>query len=512
MRAVVVSSSVAIAIAQQKGTQTAENHPQLAWSTCTAPGQCQSEAGKVVIDANWRWLHKKGETTNCYTGNKWDASICPDAKTCSQNCVVEGADAEYTSTYGVHGSGNKLQLDFVTQGPYSKNIGSRTFLMQDDYAYKLFQLKNKEFTYTVDDSNLDCGLNGALYFVQMDADGGKSKYGNAGAEMGLGYCDAQCPHDLKFINNEANVEGWNPSDTDPNAGVGKYGSCCTEIDIWEANKMASAYTMHACSPGDQTRCSGTDCGDNGEDRFKGMCDKNGCDIQPHRLGVHNFFGPGSDFQVDSTKPVQVTTQFITNDGTDHGKLVEVKQFYTQDGKTIEHPAYTVNGNTHSTITDDFCNDWVATTQDSTNFEQKGGLGAIEQAIDAGVVLVMSLWDDHYANMLWLDSTYPVGSTDPGTMRGTCSPDSGKAKDVESKQANAHVIFSDIKFGAIGSTTNSPTPGPSPSPTPTPPAPTPSPTPSGCPGGSLSNCIDLCPADAFAPCVESCQRRCPGVLV
>merc|ERR1739845_157275 len=112
-------------------------------------------------------------------------------------------------------------------------------------------------------------------------------------------------------------------------------------------------------------------------RFKGLCDKNGCDIQSHRLGVDNFFGPGSDFQVDSTQPIQVTTQFITNDGTDHGKLVAVKQFYTQNGKTIEHPMYTVNGNAHNTITDDFCNDWVATTQDGTNFEAKGGLGAID---------------------------------------------------------------------------------------------------------------------------------------
>merc|ERR1712118_240319 len=197
--------------------------------------------------------------------------------------------------------------------------------------------------------------------------------------------------------------------------------------------------------GEQTRCEGKDCSTD-EDRFSGMCDRNGCDIQPHRLGTHNFFGPGSDFQIDSTKPVTVTTQFITNDGTDHGKLVEVKQFYTQDGKSIQHPAYTVNGNTHSTITDDFCNDWVATTQDGTNFEEKGGLGAIEKAIDAGVVLVMSLWDDHYANMLWLDSTYPVDSTDPGAARGYCSADSGVPADVEKDQAKAHVKFSDIKFG------------------------------------------------------------------
>merc|ERR1711967_147699 len=386
-----------------------------------------------------------------------------------------------------------------------------TFLMADDNAYQLFQLKNKEFTYTVDDSQLDCGLNGALYFAQMDADGGKSKYGNAGAQLGLGYCDAQCPHDLKFINGEANMEGRVPSDTDKNAGVGKYGSCCTEIDIWEANKMSMAYTMHSCSPGEQTRCDGKDCGDNGEDRFSGMCDKNGCDIQPHRLGTHDFFGPGSDFQIDSTKPVTVTTQFITNDGTDHGKLTEVRQFYQQDGKTIEHPSYTVNGKQHNSITDDFCSDWVATTQDGTNFLEKGGLDAIEKAIDAGVVLVMSLWDDHYANMLWLDSTYPVDSTDPGALRGYCSTDSGKPTDVEPAQANSHVIFSDIKFGPIGSTTDgTPTPSPTP-PAPTP-TPTPSPSPSGCPGGSLSACIDLCPADAFAPCVESCQRRCNSVLV
>merc|ERR1712115_499768 len=166
---------------------------------------------------------------------------------------------------------------------------------------------------------------------------------------------------------------------------------------------------------------------------------------------------------------------------DTGKLVEVKQFYTQDGKKIEHPSYTVNGNQHDSITDDFCKDWVAETKDGTNFLEKGGLGQIEKAIDAGVVLVMSLWDDHYANMLWLDSTYPVDSTDPGAARGTCGTDSGVPADVESKHPDSHVIFSDIKFGPIGSTTDGPSPSPSPVPTPTP---TPSPTPSDCPGGSL----------------------------
>ena len=60
-------------------------------------------------------------------------------------------------------------------------------LMPDDYAYEHFDLKNKEFTYAVDDSNFDCRLNGALYFVQVDRDGAKRKFGNAGSEFGIGY-------------------------------------------------------------------------------------------------------------------------------------------------------------------------------------------------------------------------------------------------------------------------------------------------------------------------------------
>jgi len=373
--------------------------------------------------------------------------------------VIEGADEEYTATYGVetYGApgGIHMKLNFVTKELNGKklNVGSRTFLMEDDHSYKLFHLKNREFTYTVDAATLDCGLNGALYFVQMDADGGKSKYGNAGAELGLGYCDAECPHNLKFINGEANIQDWVPSQTDSHAGFGKYGSCCTEINLWDANRMASAYTMRACSAEGQTRCEGIDCGDYGPDRFNGMCDANGCDLQPHRLGVHDFFGPGSDFQIDSTQPVHVTTQFITDDGTDTGKLVEVKQFYSQQhGKFVEHPGYTVNGQTHSSITDAYCGDWIATIQDGTNFLEKGGLDAVETAIDAGVVLVMSIWDDHYANMLWLDSTYPAGSSDPGAFRGNCGTDTGLPENVEREQAGAYVKFSDLKFGPIGSTT------------------------------------------------------------
>ena len=89
----------------------------------------------------------------------------------------------------------------MTNGPYSTNIGSRVYLLdEDDSTYQLFKLKNQEFTFDVDMSNLPCGLNGALYFVEMAADGGMEGNNAAGAKYGTGYCDSQFPQNITFIN------------------------------------------------------------------------------------------------------------------------------------------------------------------------------------------------------------------------------------------------------------------------------------------------------------------------
>ena len=72
--------------------------------------------------------------------------------------------------------------------------------MKDDSTYETFNLLNKEFTMDVDLSTLPCGLNGAVYFSAMTANGDMGKgNNNAGAKFGTGYCDSQCPHDIKFI-------------------------------------------------------------------------------------------------------------------------------------------------------------------------------------------------------------------------------------------------------------------------------------------------------------------------
>ena len=76
-----------------------------------------------------------------------------------------------------------------------------------------------------------------------------------------------------------------------------------------------------------------------------------------------------------------------------------------------------------------------------------------QALDRGMVLVLSLWDDTSANMLWLDSDYPLSAdrTKAGVQRGPCSRSSGNPNDVESQSPNSSVKYANIKTGRIGAT-------------------------------------------------------------
>jgi cellulose 1,4-beta-cellobiosidase len=437
-------------VAQQIGTQTAEKHPALTTTTCSKSG-CQTQDSSIVLDSNWRWVHNVGGYDNCYTGDEWNSQHCPDPVTCAKNCALDGAD--YPGTYGISTSGNALNIKFVTHGQYGNNIGSRVYLLANSSFYQQFHLKNREFTFDVDVSQLPCGLNGALYFVAMPPDGGISEYQNnkAGAAYGTGYCDAQCPHDMKFINGEANILDWKPSPSDPNSGTGRYGTCCVEMDIWEANSMASAYTPHVCSVKGQYRCDGTECGD-GDNRYGGVCDKDGCDFNSFRMGNKKFFGANQ--VVDTTKLFTVVTQFITADGTDGGELSEIRRIYVQNGKVIPNSAADFpNMKPYTSVSDAFCNDQKTLFGDKNDFMAKGGLKTLGDTLDRGMTLVMSLWDDHAAYMLWLDSSYPANGNPatPGIARGTCDVTSGRPTDVESKYPDATVKFSNIKFGPIGST-------------------------------------------------------------
>jgi cellulose 1,4-beta-cellobiosidase len=280
----------------------------------------------------------------------------------------------------------------------------------------------------------------------MPADGGLNEYplNKAGAKYGTGYCDAQCPHDIKFINGEANTMNWNN-------GKGLYGTCCSEMDIWEANKMSSAYTPHPCSVKGLYRCNGTSCGD--INRYGGVCDKDGCDFNSYRMGIKDYYGEG--MIIDTKRPFSVITQFITTDGTSKGDLKEIKRFYKQDGKIIPNSKSDYSGKIkpYDSISDSFCEDQKNLFNDVNDFAKKGGLKTMGESLERGVVLVLSLWDDHEAYMLWLDSNYPADrpSNMPGVARGSCSIQSGRPDDVEKNYPNSNVKFMNIRYGDIGST-------------------------------------------------------------
>ncbi|CAK4101573.1 unnamed protein product [Aphanomyces euteiches] len=371
--------SSALVAAQQVGTFNPEVHPVLTTLKCSATGGCTPEVSKVVADANYRWVHNVGGSTSCQNNGQWNSAICPDAATCAKNCAIEGYN--YTSA-GVVTTGGKLDVQ----------LNNRLYILEDDNTYKYYKLLNQEFTFDVDVSNVP---RWQRCFVGNN---------NAGAAYGTGYCDAQCPGGINFINGQANLANK--------------GQCCAEMDIWEANKFANAFTPHPCMTDNIFTCS-QDCN---------SCDKGGCGVNPYGAN-HQFYGPGSSYTVDTTKPFSVVTQFITDDNTANGNLVQINRFYVQNGKNIA---------SEQQITNSFCN------QNSVSVAN-GGLKAMGRALKTGMALAISVWT---GDMAWLDSgaNGPCPSSPPTVTSASYS-------------------MTNIRVGDIGSTTNAvvpPTPSTSPS--------------------------------------------------
>lgn len=231
-----------------------------------------------------------------------------------------------------------------------------------------------------------------------------------------------------------------------------------------------------------------------------MCDKNGCDFNPYREGAHNFYGPGPQYTIDSTKPVTVVTQFITTDGTDTGELKEMRRFYIQDNKTIKNPmpSWAPSADeSYTALSDDTCHLQMTNFTDRWDvFSAKGGITGMGKAMGRSMSLVLSLWDDHDVGMKWLDAIdpYPIPAGKSGALRGRCNQTEGDWDKVEKNHPGASVVYSDVRYGDIGSTTG---PGAPPPPPP-------------CPGGSLSACLLTCaqgPASDYPKCSANCYSKC-----
>ncbi|KAK3399705.1 concanavalin A-like lectin/glucanase domain-containing protein [Sordaria brevicollis] len=406
--------------AQQAGKLSPEVHPKLPTWECTVAGGCVEKDTSLVLDSDYRWVHTD-DYTNCKI-NGLNPAVCPDAETCAANCKLEGVD--YAGS-GIHVDGSELTLNlFVNRTDGTTSLVSpRVYLLANETTYDMFSLLDKEFTFDVDVSKLPCGTNGALYFSEMLANGGKSSLNPAGASYGTGYCDAQCPTPA-FINGEANLES--------------YGACCNEMDIWEANSRATAFTPHPCNVTALYKCSGALCGRT--DKYQSVCDKDGCDYNPYRLGDHPYYGRGEGNKVDTTRPFTVVTQFFSNTtAAGEKELSSIKRLYLQDGKLITTSTVNVPGydSASDTITDEFCAKNKQIFGGVNAFANQGGLRQMGEALGRGMVLVFSVWHDAGSAMKWLD--------------GTFLPEEGHADDIQRDASWTEVRFSNVKSGEIGST-------------------------------------------------------------
>lgn len=368
----------------------------------------------VVLDFGYRWLHTATGYDSCTTSSGINATLCPDEATCAQNCVVEGAN--YTSA-GVSTTGSSMTMNqYIASSTGVSNASPRVYLLDESTQdYVMFQLLGQELTFDVDLSTLPCGVsviqatryvyavfanmrsqeNGALYLSEMDASGGRNQYQTGGATYGSGYCDAQCP-----------VETFKNGTLNTNSS----GYCCNEMDILESNSLASAFTPHPCA-------------DDGSN-----CDKGGCGFNAYSQGNKNYWAPNGT--LDTSKPFTVTTQFATDDRTTTGTLTEIRRIYQQDGVTL--PSAVSGGDA---INSTWCD---AVDGSAAEF---GSLTTMGEALGRGMVLAFSIWNDNSQYMNWLDS----GSSGP------CSSTAGNPSLIQANDPGTHVVFSNIKWGDIGST-------------------------------------------------------------
>ncbi|KIJ34287.1 glycoside hydrolase family 7 protein, partial [Sphaerobolus stellatus SS14] len=229
--------------------------------------------------------------------------------------------------------------------------------------------------------------------------------------------------------------GWEASANDVNAGSG---ACCHELDVWDANSISAAWT----------RCSGDDCAINS--RYSSLCDPDGCDFNSYRQGDKTFYG--NSLTVNTSQKVTVVTQFLTDNNSTTGTLSEIRCLYVQKGVVIQNSKDIFPDiAAYDSITDQYCDDQKSLFGDTTSFQDKDGLKAIGGSMARGMVFVMSVWDDHNVNMLWLDSSYPIDAdaTKPGIDRSSCPTSPGASSEVETNAAFT-VTYSNIRYGDIGS--------------------------------------------------------------
>mmetsp|Transcript_75410 Transcript_75410/g.208786 ORF Transcript_75410/g.208786 Transcript_75410/m.208786 type:complete len:402 (+) Transcript_75410:1-1206(+) len=248
----------------------------------------------------------------------------------------------------------------------------------DGSGYYNFKLVGSEISFTMDLQDVPAGMNAAVYLISMDPLGNlgatypHGQANEAGWKRGVGYCDAQCPKDLHFVQDQGYYE------------QGRVMSCCPEMDLFEGNRFAAAMTAHPCSTLSQSTC------DTNTTECTNPCDTDGADVNLFRR-----YGPQKAIfeLVDLKKPVTVRTRFIDDSGT----LTRIEQVYEQEegGQMVQK--------FNMTIADASIAEQKVLFDEPNDFADVGGVAQMGLAMDRGMVLSLAIWSDGGSNMNWLDS-------------------------------------------------------------------------------------------------------------
>ena len=202
-----------------------------------------------------------------------------------------------------------------------------------------------------------------------------------------------------------------------------------------------------------------------ESSFEGVCDEWGCGYNPYQIGQSNFYGRGSSFEVDTTRPFTVVTSFPADK---NGKLLRMERRWVQDGRVIQNAVVNVEGREERNfINDDYCEENPGGTR---RFTELGGMVEMGEAMSRGMVLAMSIWYvlisslhgpslhtrtrerqligvfdrwDQGGFMSWLDGK--------SSGSGPCDATEGDPAVIKVKQPDVSLTFSELKWGEIGST-------------------------------------------------------------
>ena len=111
----------------------------------------------------------------------------------------------------------------------------------------------------------------------------------------------------------------------------------------------------------------------------------------------------------------MVTQFLTDAS---GNLNNVVRYYVQNGVLIGTPQATnIPGFTGNSITPSYCPAQHSAFGETDYFTQKGGFANVQAGFEAGMVLVLSLWDDVSAATF----VFPLALTSYCTLRATDHP-------------------------------------------------------------------------------------------